>query len=292
MKGASRRGPFLCSARATRSLPVPDSPEINTTPTFTCARSRSWWTTERMAGASPISSAKLSSRCTCSSAALRASLMTRSMSFSSCSIGKGLVTYCAAPRAVASMAASMPVYAVITIVGVLSPRARKRRKVSSPLIPGICKSNSRASTPPWTRSRASSPAAASMTVWPARTSVDRKSARWSSSSSQMSTVRPTGAVDFCKGVERTGVMGYLTPAVCSRCATSRTASQCQLSALLPGFCGLSRGQLSLFTHRMSVLAWPTPRRSPSSTPPRASSCRSATTPTSRCRASAPRASRW
>src|SRR5471032_1356690 len=135
MNGCAARGLCLCSARATSSLPVPDSPVISTV-TFDCDSRPMARNTSCMAGAWPrisgvsdgpdstLVSRKLSSRA-------------RRISSTALSMSKGLARYSKAPPWKAATAESRSENAVMIITGKPGKRDLTSCSKSSPESPGM-----------------------------------------------------------------------------------------------------------------------------------------------------------
>ena len=135
IKGPLARGLCLCSARATSSLPVPDSPVISTV-TLDCDSRPIARNTSCMAGACPrISGASL--RRSSISSSRRLSSSARRISSTARSTSNGLARYSNAPPWNAATALSRSEYAVMMMTGSPGCLALMACSRSSPEPPGI-----------------------------------------------------------------------------------------------------------------------------------------------------------
>src|SRR5574343_1561750 len=152
-KGPLPRGLCLCSARATNSLPAPDSPVINTV-TLLWLRRPMARNTSCMAGACPnisgicVTRSSLTSSRTLSSTARRINSIALGRS-------KGLGRYSKAPPWKADTALSRSEYAVMMMTGRPGMRCLTAASRSRPEPPGMRMSLTSTCGPPWPSSASS-----------------------------------------------------------------------------------------------------------------------------------------
>ncbi len=187
-KGPPATGECLCSARATSSLPEPDSPVISTVTTLWLNRPMAR-NTSCMAGAWPSISGIAVSCCSATSSRWLSSTARR---ISSTALGRsnGLGRYSKAPPWKADTALSRSEYAVITMTGRPGCRPRTFSSSCRPEPPGMRISLTRTCGPWWVGSPAATSASASST---SRACVKLRVGRFSRASAFSRTKRIEGS---------------------------------------------------------------------------------------------------
>ena len=186
MNAFGARGLWRCSARATNSLPVPDSPLISTV-AWECASRPIARKTSCIAGAWPrISGA--SSSVGIASTWRRLSSSARRTSSTAWSTSNGLGRYSKAPPWKAATALSRSEYAVMMITGVAGRRALSCCMSSSPDSPGMRMSLTTTCGASWARASSASCAAPKVRcAMPSRASAFSNTHRIERSSSMIQT---------------------------------------------------------------------------------------------------------
>ena len=181
--GRARRGLKSCSARATSSLPVPDSPSTSTVRLVFTTRATTRYT-RCIAGDRPTIGKSSGEVSAADGAGTRVSAMARRTVATSSSRSNGFGKYSKAPRSPARRAVSIVDRALITMTGRSGRTFRTRGSKSRPLPDGIATSvMTRSPAPELIQDQSSPMSPVSRAAKPCRCRARRTTVRMAASSS-------------------------------------------------------------------------------------------------------------